>query len=66
MEAKIEFKTNDIILIGWSEPSLGFGQLRMVWKKDKQIFELDSELMGIDTVLKIFKAVKNENTKNNN
>jgi len=56
MIANIVKKTKDILIIQWHSDSKGFGELTMTWDKEKDVFILDSEMMGIDTVLKIFKS----------
>tara|TARA_R110000737_G_scaffold301170_1_gene308149 strand:+ start:335 stop:517 length:183 start_codon:yes stop_codon:yes gene_type:complete len=57
MKAEIVKKTKDFILIEWSKKGVGFGQLEMKWNKDKGSFDLDSEYMGIDHVVEVFKAI---------
>ena len=56
MNAKIIKKTNDLLIISWDKENVGFGQLTMNWNNDLRAFELDSELMGIDAIIEIFKA----------
>jgi len=57
MEAEIIEKTKGKLLISWSKPKVGFGQLTMKWNQESGRFDLDSESMGIDTVIEIFKAL---------
>ena len=57
MEARILEKDENSILIGWSDPELGFGQLSMEWDDRIGAYHLDSENMGIDTVIRIFKQL---------
>ena len=65
MEAVILKKTNEYLLIQWSKSGVGFGQLEMIWNQEKGEFELDSELMDINHVIEVFKALKTYNYKNN-
>lgn len=60
MESKIINKDNDNLLIDWGDEELGFGQLSMKWDNKKGVYILDSEHMGIDTVLRIIKAAEKE------
>lgn len=57
MKAKIVNKDNDNLLITWEDTELGFGQLTMEWDNKIGKFILDSEHLGVHTVLKIIKAV---------
>ena len=56
MESKIIKKTENLLVISWDKEDVGFGQLTMKWNDQLRSFELDSEFMGIDTVIEIFKA----------
>ena len=58
MESRIEIKGKDELIISWEKEGVGFGQLTMDWDGDLQRYTLDSECMGIDTVIEIFKALK--------
>ncbi len=58
MESIIQKQTNEILIINWTDSSKGFGQLTLKWDGEKQEYILDSENMSIETVLKIFKALK--------
>lgn len=58
MTAEIIVQTEDLLVIAWSKPKVGFGELTMKWNEEKGQFDLDSELMGVDTVLEIFSALK--------
>lgn len=58
MEANIIRKNENNLLISWSKTGIGFGTLSMNWNEDRQIFILDAELMNIDTVIEIFKALE--------
>lgn len=58
MKAKIINKDNDNLLIEWEDKELGFGQLSMKWDNEKGVYILDSEHMGVRTVLKIIQAIK--------
>lgn len=60
MEAKIVLKTKHNLYIEWSDPSLGFGTLALVWDADLRDYILKAEMVGIDTILAIFKALKTE------
>lgn len=57
MKAVIIKKTDNYLLIRWTDDSLGFGELKMTWDSDKGVHILDSEYLGIDNVIKIFKAL---------
>lgn len=57
MEAEIIKKDNKSLKIAWSDPKIGFGQLSMVWDQKKGRHIVDSEYLGIDTIIKIFKAI---------
>ena len=59
MEAEIIKQTKDLLIISWGKPGVGFGELTMEWDSKKQIYELDSELMDVTTILEIFKALNN-------
>lgn len=58
MKAEIIDRTRNYISINWSDPSLGFGQLKMTWDHNSQRFIVDSENLCIDSTIRIFKAVK--------
>ena len=60
MKARIIKKENNLLLIEWSDPNIGFGQLTMVWDDVNNVYKLDSELMGMDTTLLILKAALQE------
>ena len=57
MKAKIINKDNDNLLIKWEDEELGFGELSMKWDNSLGKFILDSEHMGVHTILKIMKAL---------
>lgn len=57
MKAKIINKDNDNLLIEWEDENKGFGQLSMMRDNKKGVYILDSEHMGVDTILEIFKAI---------
>ena len=57
MTTKIINKDNDNLLIEWQDENKGFGQLSMQWDNKKGVYILDSEHMGVDTILEIFKAI---------
>ncbi len=58
MESIIQKQTNEILIINWTDSSKGFGQLTLKWDGEKQEYILDSELIGIETILSIFKSLK--------
>lgn len=58
MTAKIVNKDTYNLLIEWEDKQKGFGQLSIKWDNDKKIYILDSEFMGIDSILEIIKAVE--------
>jgi len=58
MQARIVAQTHEFLRIEWEEESTGFGQLDLTWDESKGKYELDSELMGIDFIIKIFKALE--------
>lgn len=58
MEAEIIHQDQWNLRIRWSKPGVGFGELTMFWNDETQLFDLDSELMGTDFVIEIFKALK--------
>lgn len=57
MKAKILNKDNDNLLIEWDDGRY-CGQLSMKWDNNLGKFILDSELLGVNTVLEIIKAVE--------
>jgi len=57
MTATIVIKTNDEVLIKWSDKNTGFGQLSMKYDAKSRDFIIDSECMGIDFILEVFKAL---------
>ncbi len=57
MKAEVINKDNDNLLIKWEDEELGFGQLTMKWDNKIGRFILDSEHLGVHTVIKIIKAV---------
>lgn len=66
MEAKIIKKDNDLLIIEWSAPEIGFGRLTMVWDKLRNVYSLDSELMGMDTTLLILEVALQDKKANEN
>jgi len=58
MESRITKKTKDILVIEWEKQDTGFGQLVMVWNPLKRRFIVDSECMGIDFIIEVFKDLK--------
>jgi len=59
MIAEITYKTDKSVKINWSDEELGFGELVMVYT-DNGNYELHAEYLGIDTVIEIFKSIKNK------
>lgn len=57
MTTQIINKDNDNLLIEWEDKELGFGQLSMKWNNKLGKFILDSEHLGIDSILKIIKSI---------
>ena len=57
MKAKIVNKDNDNLLIEWEDEELGFGLLTITWDNKIGRFILDSEHLGVHTVIKIIKAI---------
>lgn len=57
MNVEIIRKDDKSILIAWAKKGVGFGQLEMKWHQHQQRFSLDSECMGVDHVIEVFKAL---------
>lgn len=57
MEASIYYQDKHRVVIQWSDPSLGFGELSMVWDAETNRFILDAEMVSAETVIRIFKAL---------
>lgn len=58
MKSKIINKDDSNLLIEWVDEQIGFGELTMKWESKLGLFLLDSEHLGVDTVIKIIKAIK--------
>ena len=58
MNVDVLKKTDYTLVLQWDKDGVGFGQLTMQWEDSLGMFVLDSELMGIDTVMEIFKNIK--------
>lgn len=58
MKAEIYKKTKDYAVIRWSESKLGFGELTIKWDYNTSRYILDSEMLGLNETIKIFKALK--------
>lgn len=58
MKASITHQSRNTIRIEWSKKDLGFGVLIMKYDEGVRDYILDSELIGIETILLIFKAAK--------
>ena len=58
MISKIINKDNDSLLIEWEDKELGFGQLSMKWDNKAGVFILDSEHLGVDSIIKIIKSLQ--------
>lgn len=56
MKAEIIGQTKDTLLIEWESEDAGFGQISLTYI-GTGTYKLDAEYMGIDTILKIFKAI---------
>jgi len=57
MKAEIVKQGDDFIVIDWESEEAGFGQLTLAYD-EKGRYILDAEYMQIETVIKIFKAIK--------
>ncbi len=57
MKAEITSKSTDKLNITWSDDTLGYGNLSMIWDVDTHRYVLDAEFLSVDTILKIFKAL---------
>ena len=57
MEARIIKKTKDILVIEWEKQDIGYGNLSMVWNPLKGRFIVDAEMMDIDFIIEVFKAL---------
>ena len=55
MKATILLETKNDLRISWSDNKLGFGELTMKWDEKQRAYILDSELMNVSTIIKIFK-----------
>lgn len=58
MESVIIRQSKNSLLISWSKTGIGFGTLSMDWDENGNIYKLDAELVGIDTIIEIFKALE--------
>ena len=58
MKARITKKTKDILVIEWEKQGIGYGNLSMVWNPLINRFSVDAEMMDIDFVIEVFKALK--------
>jgi len=57
MEARITKKTKDILVIEWEKQDMGYGHLSMVWNPLKGRFIVNAEIMNIDFIIEVFKAL---------
>lgn len=57
MEAKLIEVDNDFFVIEWSDVC-GNGQITGCWENGK--WNIDSELLGIKTMIKIIKSIKDD------
>ena len=57
MEARITKKTKDILVIEWEKQDMGYGNLSMVWNPLKGRYIVDAEMMDIDFIIEVFKAL---------
>ena len=58
MKATIILESENVLKIRWAEDKIGFGELTMKWDEKNQVYVLDSELMDIATIIKIFKVAE--------
>ena len=58
MKARITKKTKDILVIEWEKKDMGYGHLSMVWNPLKGRFIVNAEIMNIDFIIEVFKALK--------
>ena len=58
MKARITKKTKDILVIEWKKQDMGYGHLSMVWNPLKGRFIVNAEIMNVDFIIEVFKAVK--------
>lgn len=59
MKADITHKDHNSLKISWTDERKGFGELTMKWDGNQLAYILDSEMMGVDTVLEIFNSATN-------
>ena len=64
MTSKILKISSEKLLIEWEEGEY-FGQLSMTWDHDQQRFILDSENMGVQHVIKVFRNLENPDENGN-
>ena len=57
MEARITKKTKDILVIEWEKQDVGYGHLSMVQNPLKGRFIVNAEIMNIDFIIEVFKAL---------
>ena len=57
MEAIITKKTKDILVIEWEKKGIGYGNLSMVWNPINGRFIVNAEIMNIDFIIEVFKAL---------
>jgi len=50
-------KEQDIMVIAWSDNSIGFGEL-IIKKVEDGIYTVDTEMMDIDHFIKVIKALE--------
>ena len=58
MDARITKKTKDILVIEWEKQDIGYGNLLFVWNTLINRFIVDAEMMDIDFIIEVFKALK--------
>lgn len=64
MEAQIQIKDKNELIVTWQDAELGFGELQMFWNEDMGRYTIDSEYLGIDNVIKIFQSLPNHQLTN--
>jgi len=57
MKTEIVNQGDDFIVIEWVSEEAGFGQLTLAYD-ERGRYILDAEYMQIETIIKIFKAIK--------
>lgn len=59
MKAKlITLDNNKTSIITWQDPVIGMGQVIFNWDDEKMKYVVDTELLGIETLIKIIKSLE--------